>query len=60
VADVAVELDERARIAELLGPLAGEQPPLLAPLLHGALAARVQRLVAHLAEPLELCLSRVV
>ena len=31
VADVAVELDERARVAELLGALAREQPPLVAP-----------------------------
>ena len=40
VADVAVELDERARVAQLLGPLAREQLPGLALLRHGRLASR--------------------
>ena len=60
VAHVAVELDERARVAELLRSLASEQPPFLAPPLHRLLAARVQRLVAQLAQPLQLRLRRVV
>ena len=47
VADVAVELDERARVEELLGALAREQPPLLAPLRDRLLAALVARLVAE-------------
>ena len=60
VADVAVELDERARVAELLRALAREQAAFVAPLLHRALAAGVQRLVAQLAQPLELRLRRLV
>ena len=60
MADVAVELDERALVAELLGALAREQPPFLAAARDRALAARVQRLVAQLAQPLELRLRRLV
>ncbi len=48
--DVAVELDEAARVEELLQPLAREQLPALALAGDGALVARVERLVA---EPLE-------
>jgi len=45
MAHVAVELDKRTRIAELLGALPCEEPALVAALLHGTLAARVQRLL---------------
>ena len=51
VADVAVELDEAARVEELLDALAGEQLAALALALDGALDRRVERLVA---QPLEL------
>jgi len=60
VADIAVELDERARVAQLLRALAREQPAGLAPLRDGALAPRVERLAAQLLEPLELLLRRLV
>src|SRR5581483_4253911 len=60
VADVAVELDERARVAELLSALAGEQPALLATPRDRLRAARVERLLAQLLEPLELARSRLV
>ena len=50
MADVAVELDEAARVEELLQPLAGEQLPALALALDRALVAGVERL---LAQPLE-------
>src|SRR5207245_1249445 len=48
VSDVAVELDERARIAELLDALPGEQLALLAAARDGFLAARVARLLPQL------------
>src|SRR5581483_11520346 len=60
VAHVAVELDERPGIAQLLGPLAREQPSLLPAPCDRALAAGVQRLLAQLAQPLELRLRRLV
>src|SRR5436305_555085 len=50
---IAVELDERALVAQPLGALAREEAAFVAPLLHRAIAARVQRLVAQLAQPLE-------
>ena len=59
VADVAVELDERARVEQPLGALAGEQLALLALALDRARAARVARLVAQPLEPVELALGRV-
>jgi hypothetical protein len=43
---VAVELDEGARIAKPLGPLAREQATLVTPPRDGLLAARVQCLLA--------------
>ena len=58
VAHVAVELDERARIAELLGALAGEEAALVAAPLHRALAAGVQRLLPQLLHAPELGLGR--
>src|SRR5207249_12045638 len=54
VPDVAVELDEGAGIEQLLGPLAREELAPLALLLDRALAARVERVVAQLLQPLEL------
>ena len=60
VAHVAVELDERARIEQLLRALAGEQLALLTLPRDRLLAARVQRLVAQLLELLELPLRRIV
>ena len=48
VADVAVELDERARVAELLGALAREQLARLALLRDRLLGAGVARLAAQL------------
>ena len=60
VADVAVELDERARVEQLLDPLAGEQlPPLPLP-CDRLLVARVRRLVGELLQPGELGGGRVV
>jgi hypothetical protein len=46
VADVAIELDERAGVAQTNGPFSREQPALVAPPRDRFLAARVQRLVA--------------
>ena len=60
MAHVAVELDERALVAELHRALPGEQPPLVAAPLHRLVAAGVQRLVAQLAQPLEPLLRRLV
>src|SRR5581483_9470878 len=60
VADVAVELDERAGVAELLRALAGEEAALLAALRDGPLAARVERLLPQLLEPLEFPRGRLV
>jgi hypothetical protein len=60
VADVAVELDERARVAELLGALAGQEPALLTAARDGLLAAGMERLPAQLLEPLELVRRRFV
>src|SRR6185437_10784273 len=54
VADVAIELDERAWIAQLLGALAGEELPLFTPARDRLLAARVKRLSSQLLQPLEL------
>jgi len=60
VAHVAVELDERARIEQLLDPLAREQLALAPLPLDGALAPLVARLVAQGREPLELGLRRIL
>src|SRR5207249_1071626 len=60
VAHVAVELDERPLIAQPLGTLTREETPLLAPPGNRLLAARVQRLLAQLAQPAELRLRRLV
>src|SRR5581483_2161016 len=60
VAHVAVELDEGAGVAQLLGALAREQPTLVPPPLDGLLAAGVERLAAQLGEPGELLLGRLV
>jgi hypothetical protein len=60
VADVAVELDERARVADLLGALAGQEPPLLAAAGDGLFAAGMERLPTQLLEPLELVRRRFV
>ena len=59
MADVAVELDERAGVEELLEPLAGEQPALLAAALDRLVAALVKRLLAKLLHPRELLLGRL-
>jgi len=60
VANVPVELDERAGIEQLLDPLAGQQLALLALSFDRLLAARVPRLVAQLLQLLELALRRFV
>jgi hypothetical protein len=60
MAHVAVELDERARIADPDGTLAGEQATLVAPARDRLLAAGVQRLLPQRFEPAELCLGRLV
>ena len=58
--DEAVELDERARVEQLLESLPGEQLAALALARDVLLAARVQRLLAQLLEPAKLRLGRVV
>ena len=58
--DEAVELDERARVEELLEPLAREELPALALARDVRLARRMERLLAQLLEPAELRLGRVV
>src|SRR5205814_2291289 len=58
--DVAVELHERARVAQALLALPREQLSLRAVALDGAFAARVQRLSAQLLEPRELLLGGVM
>ncbi len=60
MAHVAVELDERPRIAELLGALAREQLPCFLVLRDRLLGARVLRLVAQVLEPLQLLGGRLV
>ena len=55
-----VELDERARVAELLGPLAREQLPGGLVPLDGLLGAVVLGGVAQLLEPLEFFSRRLV
>ena len=57
MAHVAVELDERAWVAEALGAFAREQLALVALTLDRALAAGVTRLFAQLREPGELLLG---
>src|SRR2546423_9358843 len=57
-ADVAVELDERARVAEPLGSLSREELPLRALALDRLRAAGVARLVTKGLETLELALRR--
>ena len=57
--DEAVELDERARVEEPLDPLAREQLAGRPVPLDGPLVARVQRLLAEVAQPPELRLRRV-
>ena len=58
MAHEAVELDERARVEQLLQPLVREQLPLAPVLLDGLLAGRMQGLLAQLLEPLQLALGR--
>ena len=60
VAHEPVELDERARIEELLEPLASEELPSLALPLDVPLARGMERALAQLLEPAELRLGRVV
>src|SRR5262249_28275344 len=60
VPHVAIELDERSCVAELLRTLAREELPGLLVLRDRALRAVVLRLVAELVEPLELLPRRVV
>ena len=55
-----VELDERARVEQLLEPLPREQLAALALARDVLLARRVERLLAKLLEPAELRLGRVV
>src|SRR5207244_4385752 len=59
VADVAVELDERARVEELLEALAREELAALALARDGLLVSLVQGLLAELLELPELLLGRV-
>ena len=59
VADVAVELDEAARVEEQLEPLAGEELAPLALPLDRALVAGVGGLVPQRGEPRELVRGRV-
>src|SRR5205807_6734558 len=59
VADVAVELDEGARVAEALGALAGEELSLRALPLDRLRAPGVARLVAERLHALELALRRL-
>ena len=56
----AVELDERARVAEPLGALARRQLAGAAPRLDGLLRAGMERLGTMLLEPLELRVRRLV
>ena len=60
VADEAVELDERAWIAELLGALAREQLAFGPLSLDGLRRAGVARLVSELGQPLQLLLGGLV
>src|SRR5262249_58582801 len=60
VAHVAVELDERARVAQALGALAREELALGALAFDRAFAAGVRRLLAQVLEPPELRLGRLV
>src|SRR5213075_154174 len=60
VPDVAVQLDERARVAEALRPLAREQLPRVAVLRDRLLGAGVPCLVAQLRKPLQLLRRRVM
>ena len=59
MADVAVELDEGARVEQLDEPLARKQLALLALTLDRLLGTGVPRLVTQLLEPVELGLGRV-
>jgi len=59
VPHVAVELHERARVEQLLDPLAREQLALRALPLDGALARLVRRLLAVRQHPLELGLRGI-
>jgi hypothetical protein len=60
MADVSVQLDERAWITQLLGAFPGEELTLFAAARHGLLAAGMQRRSSQLLEPLELSRSRFV
>src|SRR5207302_7558505 len=60
MADVAIELDERPRIAEALRPLPRKQLPRFVLLLDCALRAGVERLLAELLQPGESLLGRLV
>src|SRR5205085_5527582 len=58
--DEAVELDERAGVAEPLGPLARQQLPCGPLLLDGRIRPGVRGAVALLAQPVELVAGRLV
>src|SRR6185437_6518152 len=60
MADETVELDEGARVAQLLGALAGEELAGSALLLDRLFRTRVGRALTLLAQPLELLLRRLV
>ena len=60
MANEPVELDERARVEQLLDPLAGEHLPLLVLSRDGLLATGMLRLLAKLSQLLELPLGRFV
>src|SRR5262249_3024286 len=60
VTNIAVELDERARVEELFEPLSGKELPALALARDMRFAPGVERFLAQLWEPAELRLGRVV
>ena len=60
MANETVELDERARVEELLDPLVGKQLPGVVLPLDRRFAARVGGFLAQLREPIELPLGRFV
>jgi hypothetical protein len=51
MADIAVELDERARVEQLLDPLPRQQLPPLSLAIDGLLVAGVRRLLGELLQP---------
>ena len=56
--DIAVELEERARVEELLDPFAGQKLALLALALHCTLTSRMTSLLAQLGKLTELAAGR--